>query len=203
MGSSNGSWVSWYGEFAAAPLVIGYNPNSAFASAFKTKPWWQVLTSPNILIGRTDPVLDPKGVLTIQFVNRASKTLGIPNLFANARLDEQQRSDLPRGDAARPSPGRPARCGLLLLDRGEGGEHPDRRAATRVALRRALHDHHPEQRPESGRRARFRPVPPRPAGDPHAHAGRVPAAERRRGRRREELVPASVRPLFGTKPKSK
>jgi molybdate/tungstate transport system substrate-binding protein len=82
MGSGNGSWVTWYGEFAAAPLVIGYSPNSKFASAFKTKPWWTVLTSPGILIGRTDPVLDPKGALTIQFVSRASKTLGIPDLFA-------------------------------------------------------------------------------------------------------------------------
>jgi len=82
MGSGNGSWVTWYGEFATAPLVIGYSPNSTFASAFKTKPWWTVLTSPGILIGRTDPVLDPKGALTIQFVSRASKTLGIPDLFA-------------------------------------------------------------------------------------------------------------------------
>lgn len=82
MGAGNGSWVTWYGEFAAAPLVIGYNPNSAFASAFKTKPWWHVLPSPGLLLGRTDPVLDPKGKLTIQFIDRASKTLGIPNLFA-------------------------------------------------------------------------------------------------------------------------
>jgi molybdate/tungstate transport system substrate-binding protein len=82
-GSANGSWVSWYGEFASAPLVIGYSPQSRFASAFKTKPWWKVLESPGILLGRTDPVLDPKGVLTIQFVTRASKTLGKPNLFAN------------------------------------------------------------------------------------------------------------------------
>lgn len=82
MGPGNGSWVTWYGEFAAAPLVIGYNPNSKFASAFKTKSWWQVLPSPGLLLGRTDPLLDPKGKLTIQFINRASITLGMPNLFA-------------------------------------------------------------------------------------------------------------------------
>jgi molybdate/tungstate transport system substrate-binding protein len=82
MGPGNGGWVTWYGEFAAAPLVIGYNPNSKFAAAFKSKPWWQVLPSQGLLLGRTDPVLDPKGKLTIQFINRASKTLGMPNLFA-------------------------------------------------------------------------------------------------------------------------
>jgi molybdate transport system substrate-binding protein len=81
-GTANGNWVTWYGEFASAPLVIGYSPQSRFASAFKTKPWWKVLESPGILIGRTDPLLDPKGVLTVQFVNRASKTLGKPDLFA-------------------------------------------------------------------------------------------------------------------------
>jgi len=82
MGAGNGSWVTWYGEFAAAPLVIGYSPNSRFASAFETKPWWRVLPSPGLLLGRTDPVLDPKGKLTIEFIDRASKTLGMPNLFA-------------------------------------------------------------------------------------------------------------------------
>lgn len=82
MGSGNGDWVTWYGEFAAAPLVIGFNPSSKYATAFKTKPWWTVLSTPGLLLGRTDPVLDPKGVLTIQFINRASKTLGMPNLLA-------------------------------------------------------------------------------------------------------------------------
>jgi molybdate transport system substrate-binding protein len=81
-GTGNGNWVTWYGEFAAAPLVIGYNPNSTFAHDFKTKPWWQVLPMSGLLLGRTDPAIDPKGKLTIQFVNRASKTLGMPNLFA-------------------------------------------------------------------------------------------------------------------------
>jgi len=82
MGAANGTWVSWYGEFASAPLVIGYSPQSRFASAFKTKPWWQVLETPGLLLGRTDPALDPKGTLTIQFVKRASKTLKKPRLFA-------------------------------------------------------------------------------------------------------------------------
>jgi molybdate/tungstate transport system substrate-binding protein len=81
-GAADGNWVSWYGEFASAPLVIGYSPQSRFASAFRTRPWWKVLELPGLLLGRTDPALDPKGVLTIQFVNRAAKTLRKPQLFA-------------------------------------------------------------------------------------------------------------------------
>ena len=94
MGAGNGNWVTWYGEFAAAPLVIGYNPNSTFAAAFKTKSWWQVLPSQGLLLGRTDPVLDPKGKLTIQFINRASKTLGMPNLFAQTLVSTENTAQI-------------------------------------------------------------------------------------------------------------
>jgi molybdate transport system substrate-binding protein len=93
-GATNGNWVTWYGEFASAPLVIGYSPQSRFASAFKTEPWWKVLESPGILIGRTDPLLDPKGVLTVQFVNRASKTLRKPSLFARTLVTVQNDSQI-------------------------------------------------------------------------------------------------------------
>jgi molybdate/tungstate transport system substrate-binding protein len=93
-GAANGNWVTWYGEFASAPLVIGYSPQSRFASAFKTEPWWKVLESPGILIGRTDPVLDPKGVLTVQFVSRASKTLRKPSLFARTLVTAQNDSQI-------------------------------------------------------------------------------------------------------------
>ncbi len=63
-GAANGSWVSWYAAFATAPLVLGYNPTSSFAADLKTTPWYQVVTRPGFLLGRTDPVLDPKGKLT-------------------------------------------------------------------------------------------------------------------------------------------
>ncbi len=32
MGSANGDWVSWYVSFASSNVVLGYNPNSKFAS---------------------------------------------------------------------------------------------------------------------------------------------------------------------------
>lgn len=75
-GPANGNWVSWYVTFAKAPLVIGYNPNSAFAAALKSKPWYQVLTEPGIKIGRTDPATDPKGMLTVQALQQAATAYG-------------------------------------------------------------------------------------------------------------------------------
>lgn len=94
MGAANGSWVSWYGEFATSPLVIGYSPNSRFATAFKTKGWWKVLPTQGLLIGRTDPLLDPKGLLTIQFVNRAAVTLKMPNLFAQTLVSNENTNQI-------------------------------------------------------------------------------------------------------------
>jgi molybdate/tungstate transport system substrate-binding protein len=70
-GAGNGNWVSWYATFASSPLVIGYNPNSRFAADLKSKPWSQVLAEPGFKLGRTDPVTDPKGKLSVQALNQA------------------------------------------------------------------------------------------------------------------------------------
>jgi molybdate/tungstate transport system substrate-binding protein len=80
-GSANGNWVSWYTTFAASPLMLAYNPSSSFGKQLaEGKPWYQVLTEPGILVGRTDPKLDPKGVLTVEAVENAASKLKDPAL---------------------------------------------------------------------------------------------------------------------------
>jgi len=79
-GSANGSWVSWYTTFATSPLVIGYNPSSTFASELTTKPWYQVITEPGFLLGRTDPSTDPKGKLAAEALDQAATSAGVPAL---------------------------------------------------------------------------------------------------------------------------
>jgi molybdate/tungstate transport system substrate-binding protein len=79
-GPKNSNWVSWYLTFAQAPLVIGYNPGGRFASALKTKPWWEVMQEPGFRLGRTDPKLDPKGLLTLQAVAAAATYYHQPDL---------------------------------------------------------------------------------------------------------------------------
>lgn len=81
-GARNGSWVSWYITFANARLEIGYNPNSKFASDFRTMPWYKVITLPGIRVGVTDPKLDPKGKLTVETLNDAAVALHMPALAA-------------------------------------------------------------------------------------------------------------------------
>lgn len=71
-GSANGNWVSWYATFGSSPLVLGYNPSSKFADELRTKPWYDVIDQPGVLIGRTDPTTDPKGVLAVTALQKAA-----------------------------------------------------------------------------------------------------------------------------------
>jgi len=70
MGTTNGNYVSWYMNFARSEMVIGYNPQSHFSTDFQavahgSKLWYQVLEEPGLHLGRTDPLLDPKGQATL------------------------------------------------------------------------------------------------------------------------------------------
>ena len=85
MGAANGNYASWYLDFARAEMVIGYNPNSKFAADFQaaangTKQWYQVLEEPGLRLGRTDPLLDPKGVNTIYTLELAAAYYNQPGL---------------------------------------------------------------------------------------------------------------------------
>ena len=80
MGRHHGNWVGWYVTFAQSPLVIGYDPSSRFAAAFRTRPWYRVLEMPGIRLGRTDPKLDPKGTLTVRLMHRAQAYYHLPGL---------------------------------------------------------------------------------------------------------------------------
>jgi molybdate/tungstate transport system substrate-binding protein len=75
-GAANGNWVSWYTTFAASPLMLAYDPSSKVGRQLaQGKPWYRVLAEPGVLVGRTDPKLDPKGVLTVEAVTNAARKL--------------------------------------------------------------------------------------------------------------------------------
>jgi molybdate/tungstate transport system substrate-binding protein len=80
-GATNGNWVSWYTSFMASPLMLAYNPHSRFGTELAHgTPWYRVLTQPGIRVGRTDPKLDPKGVLTAEAIAGAASKLHLPAL---------------------------------------------------------------------------------------------------------------------------
>ena len=95
-GPGNGSWVSWYAPFATTSLVIGYNPHSSFAAALRHEPWYRVITRPGFKLGFTDPKLDPKGVLTVQALDRAAAANHEPALkrIASDQSDLYPEQDL-------------------------------------------------------------------------------------------------------------
>ncbi len=105
IGASNGNWVRWYVEFGTTPLEIGYNPNSRFATALKTEPWYKVVTQPGFLLGRTDPATDPKGALAVTAIKRAAAHRPRPRAPLHPPVDG---GGLPRTDIGGTAPGRTA-----------------------------------------------------------------------------------------------
>jgi molybdate/tungstate transport system substrate-binding protein len=84
-GAANGNVVKWYVTFATTSMVIGYSPGSQFAAQLQAAasgqtPWYQVLQTPGLRLGRTDPKLDPKGVNTLYTSQLAEQFYQQPGL---------------------------------------------------------------------------------------------------------------------------
>jgi molybdate/tungstate transport system substrate-binding protein len=71
---------------ARTEMVIAYSPKSRFASDFATcnqpgsKTWWQILETPGLRFGRTDPVTDPQGINIIFALQLAARFYSQPDL---------------------------------------------------------------------------------------------------------------------------
>ncbi|HKX19401.1 MAG TPA: extracellular solute-binding protein [bacterium] len=72
--------ANWYLTFGTTSMVIAYAPGSRFAPALRIGPWFQVLASPGLRLGRTDPALDPKGFRTILVAQLAETYYHEPGL---------------------------------------------------------------------------------------------------------------------------
>lgn len=84
-GDANGNLARWHVSFAATAMVIGYSPKSQHkaqldAAAAGTTPWYTVLQTAGLRLGRTDPALDPKGVNTIFTMQLAERYYEQPGL---------------------------------------------------------------------------------------------------------------------------
>jgi len=81
-GAANGDWASWYSTFTSSNLVLGYDPKTKFGRQLAAgKPWYEVLTEPGIVVGRTEPKADPKGKLTVEALDAAARKLHDPKLL--------------------------------------------------------------------------------------------------------------------------
>jgi molybdate/tungstate transport system substrate-binding protein len=102
-GAKNGSWVSWYADFATSPYVLGYDPKSKFAKDLKTMPWYKVITMPGFRLGRTNPTQDPGGVLAIGDLKAAAKKENLPALTklasesSDVYVEDTEEADIQNG----------------------------------------------------------------------------------------------------------
>lgn len=92
--ASLGSRVASATTFAGTSLGVGWADNSKFAAQLASaaagkEPLEQALSSPGIVIGRTDPQLDPKGVYTIAGVTIWLGTGGERKLLGDAENPSQ------------------------------------------------------------------------------------------------------------------
>ena len=70
---------------ASTQMVIAYSPRSRFAPALRAaaqgqRPWWQVLETPGLRFGRTDPATDPQGQNIVFTMLLAERYEHQPNL---------------------------------------------------------------------------------------------------------------------------
>jgi molybdate/tungstate transport system substrate-binding protein len=68
MNDTTTPFANWLVKFGSAEMVITYSPDSRFFSDLEKArtgeiPWYQVLSKQDFKFGRTDPELDPKGIL--------------------------------------------------------------------------------------------------------------------------------------------
>jgi len=87
---------------ASTEMVIAYSPHSRFAAAFAhsgsspgaaAKTWWQVLETPGLRFGRTDPSTDPLGLNIIFAMQLASDYYQQPDLarkILGSRINHSQ-----------------------------------------------------------------------------------------------------------------
>jgi molybdate/tungstate transport system substrate-binding protein len=84
---------------ARTEMVIAYSPKSRFAPDFAkcnqpgSKTWWQILETPGLRFGRTDPVTDPQGIniiFTLQLATHYYHQPGLANKILGPTINPQQ-----------------------------------------------------------------------------------------------------------------
>lgn len=83
---------------ASTQMVIAYSPRSKFVAEFEAaaqgkKPWFEVLQTPGLRFGRTDPATDPQGqniIFTMLLAQNFYKQPGLAKLILGSYQNPQQ-----------------------------------------------------------------------------------------------------------------
>ncbi len=83
-GAANGHWINSYATLGTSPDVLAYYPKSKFATTLRTQPWYHVIQSSGFELGRTDPAVDPSGVLDVDALFGIGYGYDMPRLLSIA-----------------------------------------------------------------------------------------------------------------------
>lgn len=83
---------------ASTAMVIAYSPRSRFAAGLKDAAdrqgaWWEVLRTPGLRFGRTDPITDPQGrniIFAMQLAERYYHTPGLARAILGPDINPEQ-----------------------------------------------------------------------------------------------------------------
>ena len=88
--------VSWYVRFAENRIVLAYTDRSRHAADIDTTNWWQILHSPGMEIGRSNPDLDPSGYRTLMVFQLAERHYGAAGLAKSLEKAAHPRNMRPK-----------------------------------------------------------------------------------------------------------
>lgn len=88
--------VASYTLFARNRMVVAYTDRSRHASAMQTSTWSEILTRPDVEVGRSDPELDPNGYRTLMVWQLAERSRGEAGLAARLEARAVARNVRPK-----------------------------------------------------------------------------------------------------------
>lgn len=85
-------FTTWYARFARNRMVIAHTDRSRYADSLREATWRDVLTRPDVQVGRADPDLDPAGYRTLITFQLAERHYGDPGLAARLLASAPKRN---------------------------------------------------------------------------------------------------------------
>ena len=74
------SAVTWYAAFARNRMVVAFTPRSRYSAEISPDNWRTVLLRPDVMLGRTDPILAPAGYRALLMYQLAETWYHAPGL---------------------------------------------------------------------------------------------------------------------------
>jgi len=105
MGRENGEAAPWYLTMCRQRMVIAYSSLSRFKADFEaaaagTKPWYEVLQTPGLVLRRSDPRSDPGGYRVVFLLQLAERYYKLPGLKDRVLQGDDNEGLIVHGDYA-------------------------------------------------------------------------------------------------------